>query len=193
LIGSFLKYNSKLSIQLVYEDGEEVWRAFKAGELDVVILPDVSKELGIDTSEFEVRSVLRDEMWLVASSKDVAVPGAISLRDLNSRPLVKFTERYFGFDKMLKTEAERQNAKLKSVFESNNVGTVKRVIESGLGWGFLPAHSIRKQVRAGRMTAIEVENFKFEVPVMFYMRKNDPNTQIHEVFYTAMKPPVGAS
>ena len=87
----------------------------------------------------------------------------------------------------------KANVKLKPVFESNNVGTVKRVIESGLGWGFLPAHSIRKQVRAGRMTQIAVDDFKFDVPIMFYARKNDSQTQIYDMFFNAIKPAVSSS
>ena len=193
LIGNFLKYNSKLAIQLKYEDGEHVWNALKSGELDCAVLPDVQKEYGADVSEFDVKPVMRDEMWLATSSKDVGAPLTITIRELNQRPLIRFTEGYFAFDKALNAEALRLSVKIKPVFDSNNVGTVKRVIESGLGWGFLPAHSIRKQVRAGRMNVIEVDGFKFDVPVMFYARKGAADAQIHEIFYTAIKPPVGAT
>ena len=193
LVGTFLKYNSKLTISLMYEDGEQVYKALQAGQLDCAILPDIAKEYGADVSAFDVRTVMRDEMWLVTSGKDVGVPSSISFKDLNTRPLIRFTERYFGFEKQIGNEAMKGNVKLKPVFESNNVGTVKRVIESGLGWGFLPAHSIRKQVRAGRMTAVDVEDFKFDVPIMFYARKNTESQQIYDMFFNAIKPAVSAT
>ena len=47
------------------------------------------------------------------------------------------------------------------IFESSNVGTLKRVVETGLGWGFLPSHSIRKQVKLGRLQRIHVEDFNY--------------------------------
>jgi DNA-binding transcriptional LysR family regulator len=61
------------------------------------------------------------------------------------------------------------------------------VIESGLGWGFLPAHSIRKQVRAGRMSQVQVEDIKYSVNVNLYCRKNPANEQMYEVFYKALQ------
>jgi DNA-binding transcriptional LysR family regulator len=191
LVGGFLKHNPKTQISLSYEDGHQVLQALKKGELDVAILPDVTQEYGLDTDGLDGRVLMKDEIWLVASSKDVAAPTQVSMRELSERPMVRFSEKYFGFEKVLNAEAEKQKVKMKTVFECNNVGTVKRVIESGLGWGFLPAHSIRKQVRAGRMTAIEVNEIKHSVPVVYYVRKSELNSQITETFYRAVKQPVG--
>ena len=74
------------------------------------------------------------------------------------------------------------------VFETTNVGTLKRVIESGLGWGFLPAHSIRKHVRTGRMGVIPISDFHYSFNVQFYSRKpsNELENRVYEVFYRAL-------
>ena len=55
---------------------------------------------------------------------------------------------------------------------------LKRVIESGLGWGFLPAHSIRKHVRTGRMTAVPIHDFQYPMNVQFYSKKGGDAVKI---------------
>ncbi len=186
-IGGFMKHNSKISISLIYHDGAEVLKALQRGELDVAILPDINEEWGKDPSEFESRPLLKDEMWLVASGRDTTVPNEATLSNLASRPYMRLTERYEGFERKLKAAMAAKNVTLKPAFETNNVGTLKRVIESGLGWGFLPAHSIRKQVRMGRLTVIEIPEVVHTTNVHYYSRKDSATEQAVEVFYRALK------
>jgi len=186
-IGGFMKHNPKISISLIYNDGAEVLRALQRGDLDVAILPDVSAEWGKDSDEFDARPLLKDEMWLVASGRDAGVPEEATVLDLAARPYMRLTERYEGFERKLKEALDAKGVKLKPAFETNNVGTLKRVIESGLGWGFLPAHSIRKQVRMGRLTVVDIRDVQHSTSVYYYSRKDRETEQAVEVFYRALK------
>jgi DNA-binding transcriptional LysR family regulator len=186
-IGTFLKHNSKISIQLLYEDGAEIFKALSRGDLDVAILPDVVSEYGREVQGLESRPLLKDEMWLVASGRDATVPAEVSVRDLGSRPYMRLTERYEGFEKVIRLAIDKAGLVLNPSFETNNVGTLKRVIESGLGWGFLPSHSIKKQVRMGRLTKVEISDVEYSVNVHYYSRANESNEQAVEVFYRALK------
>ena len=186
-IGTFMKHNSKISVSLIYHDGAEVFRALTSGELDVAILPDVGTEYGGETKGLKSRPLMKDEMWLVASGRDATVPDEATVADLATRPYMRLTERYEGFEKILKTACDREGVKLKPAFETNNVGTLKRVIESGLGWGFLPSHAIRKQVRMGRLTKVDIADVQHAVNVYYYWREGDASDQAVEVFYRALK------
>lgn len=186
-ISSFMKHNSKISVSLVYQEASEVFKSFTRGDLDVAILPDISGEYGKQSDDYEARALLKDEMWLVASGRDTTVPADIAISDLASRPYLRLTERYDSFEKKLKGLLDSSGVKLNPIFETNNVGTLKRVIESGLGWGFLPSHSIRKQVRMGRLTTIEVADFQHSMSVQYYSRKDSEANQAIEVFYRALK------
>lgn len=188
LVGTFLRQNPKVNLTLFYSEGPEVLKALQRGELDVAILPDVQQEYGKDLSGLESKPLLKDEVWLVASARAMAVPSSIKLKDLEERPIASLRGEYPGFDRALQEALRSANVNLKPTFETNNVGTLKKVIESGLGWGFVPAHSVRKQVRAGRLTQIEVEDLKYSVEVSYYYRKGEGNTQVTDVFYGALKP-----
>ncbi len=186
-ISSFMKHNNKISITLAYEQAGEVLKALTRGDLDVAILPDVASEYGKEPEGIEARPLLKDEMWLVASGRDATAPDEVSFADLATRPYMRLTERYEGFERMVKVASEKTGVKLKPAFETNNVGTLKRVIESGLGWGFLPSHAIRKQVRMGRLTTIAIADLQYSVNVQYYSRSSPETQQAIEVFYRALK------
>ena len=186
-ISGFMKHNSKISVSLIYHEGAEVFRALNAGELDVAILPDVVSEYGTGPEKLQSRPLLKDEMWLVGSGRDATVPDEASVLDLATRPYMRLTERYEGFDRIVRAACEKAGVKLKPAFETNNIGTLKRVIESGLGWGFLPSHAIRKQVRMGRLTQIDCPEIQHSVNVNYYWREGEASQQAIEVFYRALK------
>lgn len=195
VIGLFLKHNSKLSVHLCYEDGITLIDRFDKGELDLIILPDAMVEYGREPKNANKKLLMQDEMWLIGSAKDSQLPQDIELQDLPIKPYVHIMERYPNFEKELNTSLAKIGVKLNPVFETVNVGTLKRVLESGLGWGFLPAHSIKKHVRTGRLTSVPVLDFSYSMNIYYYYRKDllDENAKrMSEVFFRALSQQVQA-
>src|SRR5690606_17808302 len=94
-----------------------------------------------------------------------------TVKDFPSRPVVVQLDSYPGFRRLLAQKFEALRMNFKPIFESDNVGTLKRVIEAGVGWGFMPAHSIRKQVRTRRLSHVHVDEIKYSVNVYLYCLK----------------------
>lgn len=187
IVGLFLKHNSKLRIKLVYGRGPDLVAKMTQGLMDLVILPDVEIEYELKPPpEFEARFLMKDEMWLVGSGKESGLPRSIELQELVTRPVAMLVEKHPGFERELHLQLQARKIKFQSVFETTNVGTLKRVIESGLGWGFLPAHAVRKQVRAGRLVHVEVKGLRYENSIIYYFNKNDQVKSLAEVFYRAL-------
>jgi DNA-binding transcriptional LysR family regulator len=86
--------------------------------------------------------LLKEEMWLVGTGKDTEMPKQISVSEITKYPLIFFSGEYPHFTSKMEAAMAAANVPLNPTFESTNVGTLKRVIESGLGWGFLPSLSI---------------------------------------------------
>lgn len=187
IVSRLLKYNPKLSIKIDYDDGEELMKAFKRGELDAVILPEVELQYGSSLGDVEKKYLMNEEMWLVGTGKDTDMPKTIAIGDMGKYPLISFSRELPQFNQMLASAYEKHGVTVEPVFESPNVGTLKRVIESGLGWGFLPASSIRKQVRMGRMNHVLVKGFDYAVEFYFYSKKNPENKALIEVFFQALQ------
>jgi DNA-binding transcriptional LysR family regulator len=187
IIGMFLKHNPKLQIKLVYGTGEKIISDMRNNLVDVVVLPDLKTEFGIEFQDFEKRFLFRDEMWLVGSGRDTTLPTSSEMKYFNSKPVISFADRYPGFRQLFDRKIQELKLDVQPVFETDNVGTLKRVIESGLGWGFLPSHAIKKQVRAGRMVQIQVEDLKYMSNVNMYYRRDNKNTELYETFYKALQ------
>lgn len=186
VVGMFLKNNADLSVKLNYGSGNEILTGMSRGELDVVILPETEKEYGRKFTEYEERFLMKDEMWLVGAGRDTSLPRKISLQEYTSQSIVNLLDNYPGFARQLSLQLDKASVAVKPVFETTNVGTLKRVIESGLGWGFLPSHAIRKQVRTRRMTLIEVDEIKYGMNLMYYTKHNIDAEPAADVLYRAL-------
>jgi DNA-binding transcriptional LysR family regulator len=187
IVGLFLRHNTHLNIRLVYGSYDQILNNMISGALDIGILPDVKEEIGRDLPDFDSRLLMKDEMWLVASGRDASLPTEIPIREIVSRPAVAYSDMYPAFQRQFDQIVKDQQIRFSPVFQTDNVGTLKRVVESGLGWGFLPAHSIRKQVRNKRLTQIVVSELQYGVNVCMYNRRAEPVRRMSEVFFRALQ------
>lgn len=183
----FLKNNKNVKVQLQYSSGLDLLRKLEKGELDLAVLPDIQKEYSANPEEFRSELISQDEMWLVTAGSDREAPSAVSLYDYAKNPIIQLVDQYPAFENQVQREVKRMGGHVRPVFESSNVGTLKRVIESGLGWGFLPKHSIRKQVQTGRLRRIEVTGFSYGVDLYCYWGRNQVTSRATEVFVKALQ------
>jgi DNA-binding transcriptional LysR family regulator len=187
VVGLFLKHNSNLNLKLIYGSAEQIISEMKRATVDMAILPDLKNEYGIEFDKYEERFVMNDEKWLVGSTKDASLPETMSLSEIVRRPFVVDSSAYPGFKRLLDQKMNQLKINVKPIFESDNVGTLKRVIEAGVGWGFMPAHSIRKQVRTRRLTRIYVEELKYAVNINMYSLRAPGIKPMSETFYRAIQ------
>ena len=126
-------------------------------------------------------------LWLVGATKDATLPETLSLSEINSRPVIVDSAVYPGFRRLLEQRLNQHRILIKPTFESDNAGTLKRVIESGVGWGFMPAHSIRKQVRTRRLTRVHVDEVKYAVNINLYSLKAPGIKPMSETIFRAIQ------
>lgn len=186
IVSRLLKHNPELNIKVEYGRGSDLIRRFNEGELDLLILPDVEKEFSSALNDAEKKFLFKEEMWLVGTGKDTDMPKQIDVSEYVRYPIILFTGEYPNFNQTLQTSLDQAKVGLAPTFESTNVGTLKRVIESGLGWGFLPALAIKKQVRMGRLNHVMMKGFDYSIEFYFYSKKDPQLKDITEVFYQAL-------
>ncbi|MCO5113253.1 MAG: LysR family transcriptional regulator [Bdellovibrionaceae bacterium] len=187
VIGLFMKHNTKLKIKLIYGSIHNLVKDLDEDQLDVLILPEPTFEVSDKFKSLGKKFLMTDEMWLVGSGRDSSLPQRVALKDYVANQVIYFTDKYVGFQAQLDEHLKAQGLKLNPIFESDNVGTLKRVIETGLGWGFLPAHSIKKQVRTGRLSKIMVEDVRFSTSVNMYYKNTKEVNDIVEVLFRAVR------
>ncbi|MES2769590.1 MAG: LysR family transcriptional regulator [Bdellovibrionota bacterium] len=182
----FLKNNKNVKLHLEYAKGQDLINGVVKGDFDIILLPDAEKEYGEDPKDCKKIKISYDEMWLVVSSR-AEVPAQIKLKDIMAHPFVSIIGEYPGFESLLSKSLRKEDQKITSVFESSNVGTLKRIIEAGLGWGFLPSHSIKKQIEAGRLKRIQIQDFEYTMDLCCYVNKTRSQLKSTEVFLKALE------
>lgn len=186
VLGKLLKHNPDVQMRLEYGRVEELLKLYKKNQIDILIVPHLEKEFGIELDGVEGRFLQKEEFWLVASGKELGVPREIKLAEIANHPHILFQGEYQTFHDLLQKKLKASDVSLKVVFESTNVGTLKRVVETGLGWGFLPSHSIRKQVKLGRLQRIHIEDFSYQVDLLFYAQATEEKQPLFDHFYNAL-------
>lgn len=181
IVGNFLRLNNKMQLSLLYGTGEAVIQRMQRGETDVVIMPDLRQEYGRDFPQFQRVLLFKDPLYFVCSGKDQTIPKILPFKELEKLRLIQVENHYLTFQNFFQKKIRENGLSVETSFQCDNVGTVKRVIESGLGCGFLPAHSIYKQIRLGRLKIIELEGFNYSVNVNFYYRPSDKKEKIIEI------------
>lgn len=188
VVSRLLKFNPDFKIKVDYASGESLIQSYKKGALDVLVLPEVNVHFksAIQTygalSDSKSQILFSEEMWLVGSGKDEFYPMHIELSEIKKIPYVHFANEFPDFDETLKAKV----GTLQSVFESSNVGTLKRVIEYGLGVGFLPSHSIKKQVRSGRLNRIRVSDFEYKMDFNYYYKTQATTAETAQILFQAL-------
>lgn len=182
VVSRLLKYNPDFKIKVNYAKGEDLIQSYKKGELDVLVLPEIETNYRVTLNDTKSQILFKEEIWLVGSGKDEFYPPQIMLNEIKKIPYVHFSEEYPDFDKNLSARV----GTLQSVFESANVGTLKRVIEYGLGIGFLPAHSIRKQVRGGRLNRVRITDFEYKMNFYYYYKAVGNHAETAQIMFQAL-------
>jgi LysR family transcriptional regulator, transcriptional activator of the cysJI operon len=182
VVSRLLKFNPDFKIKVDYAKGESLIQSYKKGELDVLVLPEVEVNYKATLPDSKSQVLFQEEMWLVGSGKDEFYPMTVSMADIKKIPYVHFANEFPDFDASLSKAA----GTLQSVFESSNVGTLKRVIEYGLGIGFLPSHSIKKQVRGGRLNRIKTTDFEYKMNFHYYYKTNSPSSETAQILFQAL-------
>ena len=181
----FLKPSKQFKINLSYAPARSIIEQMKKDAVDMVILPNLQEEYGIELPNYEKHHLFQDSMIFVGSKKDLSLPSQIQIQDMAKKPLVSFPHLLPKFT--IKIEQKQKEHNIQPIFEVNNMGTLKKVIESGLYWGFMPAFSIQKQIQFGRLSEIKVDGIEYSMNIEAYFHKQLNNKKLIDILILMFK------
>lgn len=187
VVSRFLRPNRKFKIQLSYASPYEIIEKMKKSEIEVVVLPCLKKEYGVSFPHYEQHSLFQDQMLFVGSRRDISLPSSIKVQNFSERPFVSFSNILPQFGLYLEQKNRERGVRVDSIFEVNNLGAMKKIIEANMYWGFMPGSSIQKQVRSGRLSVVKVEDVEYIVDVNIYFLKTVENQKLIEMLLLLLK------
>jgi DNA-binding transcriptional LysR family regulator len=163
----FLREHPKVAVQVEYLRTDRIYDACVAGQLDlgIVALPTRRPQL-------EILPLRSEELVLVVSpDHPLSRRRSVALAELRNEPFIAFdqavpTRRLI--DRILRSH--RVNVSIQTEFD--NIETIKRSVEAGLGVSIVPQQTARNETRAGTLVALRLADGSFTRSVGVIYRKH---------------------
>jgi DNA-binding transcriptional LysR family regulator len=162
----FLKANPQANVRLEYSRTNRIYEACLNDTIDFGIVAYPTKR-----PQLEIIALRDDRLVLVRSPERArAVRAKVSLRALNNEAFVGFerdipTRR--AIDRLLKKHRVRVNY----VMEFDNIETIKRSVEAGIGISILPETAVANEVRGKLLVTNLFLEGEFRRPIGIIHRK----------------------
>lgn len=155
-----------LELRLEYRRTDQVYDACLRGEVDLGIVAMPAKR-----PQLEVVSLGADELVLaVAPEHPFARKKSVSLSDLAGEPFIAF-ERDIPTRKLVDRLLRRAGVRARPVMELDNIETIKRTVEAGIGISLLPAPALVSEVRMETVAARKLRESPIERPIGLIYRR----------------------
>jgi DNA-binding transcriptional LysR family regulator len=183
---SFLQKHPQVSVRLEYHRTDQVYAACIAGEIDfgIVALPSRRPQL-------EVVLLREDELVVVVP------PGhrldrarKLALAELDGEAFIAF-ERDIPTRKLIDRTLRKSGVAVNYAMELDNVETIKRSVEAGLGVSILPVPAIKNEVRAGTLHARHFREGPLHRPIGLIHRKNRELSAAAHAFLAQLRADLG--
>lgn len=174
LIGGFNKIYPGVEISLKIADTGMVAEQLIKRNADVGMIGAPVKNEALHLEEF-----IRDELIVIGSSGDYALPGEMSLEELYDANFVlrevESGTRMVLFEQLKKTESDPR--KLKVVMELGSTRAIITAVESGLGLSVVSRLAARDALELGKVREIKVPEVNFQRSL--YLAWNENKYQSH--------------
>src|SRR5712692_1037558 len=163
---ALLKTHQKVNMRLSYRRSDQVYDDVILGAAEIGIVAYPQPRAGVDILPF------RDDKLAVvcAPSHPLASKARVSMAALAGVPFIAF-DREAPTRKAIDRLFREREVELNPVMEMDNVETVKRAVEMGLGVAVLPVATVQHEVAEGTLVAKPFAEGTFSRPIGILIRK----------------------
>jgi LysR family transcriptional regulator, transcriptional activator of the cysJI operon len=177
----------RVNVRLSYRRTNEVVAACLDGEVDfgIVALPARRPQL-------EIVPLGHDELVLVAPpSHAIARRARCPLAVLDGQPFIGF-DRDIPTRRLVDSLLRHHRVRVSYVMELDNIETIKRSVEAGLGLSLLPAPTLAGEIRARTLVARSPMEGPFRRPIGLVYRRGRELSGAGQAFLTLLTADLGA-
>jgi DNA-binding transcriptional LysR family regulator len=166
ILKSLLKAHPKVNVRLNYRRSDQVYDDVILGAAEIGIVAYPQARAGVDLLPF------RDDKLAVvfAPNHALASKSKVSLTALSGLPFIAF-DREAPTRKAIDKLFRDRNLELNPVMEMDNVETIKRAVEMGLGVSVLPLATVQMEIAGGTLVAKPFADGSFTRPIGLLVRK----------------------
>ena len=163
---ALLRTHPKVNMRLIYRRNDQVYDDVILGAAEIGVVAYPQPRAGVDILPFR-----DDKLVLVcAPSHPFAAKSKVSVSALAGTPFIAY-DREAPTRKALDRIFREKGLELEPVMEMDNVETIKRAVELGVGVSVLPAATVEHEVGAGTLVAKPFADGNFQRPIGLLVRK----------------------
>lgn len=161
-----LRTHPKVNVRLNYRRSDQVYDDVILGAADLGLVAYPQPRAGVDLIPFR-----EDKLALIVPpSHPLAGKGKVSMNAVTGLPFIAFDREApsrKGIDKVFRDKG----LELTPSMEMDNVETIKRAVELGLGVSILPVPTVQQEVTSGTLVAKAFSEPGFTRPIGILVRK----------------------
>lgn len=165
-VKQFLTLHPQVNVRVEYSPTDRVYAACLDGSIDVGLVAQPTRRPRIDVIP------LRPEPLVLVCSPDhrLARHKPLRLPDLAREPFVAF-ERSVPTRKVVDRLLKEHRVPVSIVTEFDNIETIKRSVEAGLGVSILPQNTVKNELKAKTLVALPFSDGPFTRSIGIIRRK----------------------
>ncbi|MFT3706140.1 MAG: LysR family transcriptional regulator [Archangium sp.] len=161
-----LRTHPRVNLRLNYRRSDQVYDDVILGAADIGLVAYPQPRAGVDLIPFR-----EDRLALVVPpSHPLAGKGKVTMQAVVGLPFIAF-DREAPSRKGIDKQFRDKNMELNPTMEMDNVETIKRAVELGLGVSILPLPTVQQEVNAGTLVAKSFVEPGFTRPIGILVRK----------------------
>lgn len=148
-----------ITLKIIAAGTEEMFRLLNHNEADAILTLDSH----IYNAEYIIAGEEKMSVHFVASPQcPLCRKEYISVHELVEQPFV-LTEKGMSYRRLMDEKLAELSLEIHPVLEIGSTGLICPLVEQGVGIAFLPDYVTAREVEAGRLTYLKVENFEIEI------------------------------
>lgn len=161
VLKSFFNDHPGISIEYDYGSVEAAIHKLKKLDLDCLVMSEVPETEGLKKIP-----LVRDQLILVASSKNKEVPARLAPRDLANYPFLAYPHKFDFCYREVERKLGKYLAQAPTPIISESFDTLKQSLLQDIGITFMPRYLVEGELKDKTLRPIEVTGL--QLPIQFY-------------------------
>jgi len=151
LLAQFLKLHARLEFKLTIHNRAEIIDQLQSYSIDLGIMGQPPEGLQLEGTAFAPNPLVS----IGAPSHPLSLRRGLRPQDLSGQPFI-VREPGSGTRNAMDRFFADHDVKVRQVMEADSNETIKQAVMAGIGLGFVSLHTVRPELAAGRIAALDV-------------------------------------
>jgi DNA-binding transcriptional LysR family regulator len=176
-LSSFMQSFPRVHIHLQYRRADEIYRLLGKEVIDIGVVAYPEKRTNIN-----VTSCGEDDLILITHpSHKLASRKSVLLKNIDNQAFIAF-ESGIPTREAIDSVLHKNNITVDTRMTNDNIFTLKKAVEAGIGISIVPSNSVNEEVQKGSLVRLPIRDIKITRPIALLQRKKHQPNKPLEIF-----------